>query len=319
VNLCTSVPQATKRHPVVCELQIRTLLQDSWGELTHEDTYKPGADVPSLVTNLSKRMADLMAVLDDIAEDLRSQLDTLAEDSLTEKGTIPEDQPTEEVGDGATDPAREAAEVYLRDQVDALTRPIPLPTLAWELQREFGGDISNGWVGHGTFTKMLNAVAPDARVGPTNRSYVLPPDFDISSYDGEHPGVPRVISLLKEADRSFPLCSSEHWPRVYSALAVATHELTWERSPDLKTMNDLTRLARDESAPTPEERVSRGQAHYVAFALFSSSNLLTNMTCAQIEQAFVAWMLSRSTSMGLPKDDSDELESWLRGRGELGA
>jgi ppGpp synthetase/RelA/SpoT-type nucleotidyltranferase len=315
VNLCTSVAQATRRHPVVCELQIRTLLQDSWGELTHEDTYKPGGDVPPLVTTLSKRMADLMATLDDIAEDLRSQLDILSEDSLTEAEVGPGTSTEEEASPPS--PAREAAEAFLRDRVGALTRPIPLPTLAWELQREFGGDISNGWMGYGTFTKMLEAVVPDARVSPTNRSYVLPADFDISSYDGQHPGFPRVVSLLKEADKSFPLCGSEHWPRVYSALAAATHQLQWEDSTDLKVMNDLTRIARDETNGNPaEERVSRGQAHYVAYALLHTYNLITDMTANQIEQAFVAWMLSRSTSMGIPQSDSEELESWLRGKGE---
>jgi hypothetical protein len=172
-------------------------------------------------------------------------------------------------------------------------------------------------MGYGTFTKMLNAAIPDARVSPTNRSYVLPADFDISSYDGQHPGVPRVVSLLKEADKALPLCSSEHWPRVYSALATATHRLQWGGSPDIKVMNELTRIARDESDQNPhEERVSRGQAHYVAFVLLTTNNLIINMTPSQVEQVFVAWMLSRSTSMGLPQSDSDELESWLKGKGE---
>lgn len=321
VNLCTSVPQATTRHPVVCELQIRTLLQDSWGELTHEDTYKPGADVPPLVNTLSRRMADLMSTLDDIAEDLRSELDRLAEDSLVETQESESPHGTEEAQKAvsAANPTREAAEAYLRDQVNALTRPIPLPTLAWELQREFGGEISNGWLGYGTFTKMLNAVVPNARVSPTNRSYVLPEKFDIASYDGEYPGVPRVVSLLKEADKSFPLCSSAHWPEVYSALAVATHELSWEGAPDLKVLNELTRLARDSASSDTAERVSRGQVQYVGYALLNSFTLITNMTGNQVEQAFVEWMLSRSTSMGLPQDDSDELESWLRGQAQQDA
>ena len=59
------------------ELQVRTLLQDSWGELTHEDTYTKDGQLPPLVEVLSKRMADLFATLDDIAEDRRSDLDRL--------------------------------------------------------------------------------------------------------------------------------------------------------------------------------------------------------------------------------------------------
>ena len=53
--------------PVVCELQVRTLLQDSWGELTHEETYSKDGALPPLVDVLSTRMADLLSILDDIA------------------------------------------------------------------------------------------------------------------------------------------------------------------------------------------------------------------------------------------------------------
>src|SRR6056297_915610 len=64
---------------VTCELQVRTLLQDSWGELTHEDTYSKAGELPPLVEVLSARMADLLATLDDIAEDLRTELDRIDE------------------------------------------------------------------------------------------------------------------------------------------------------------------------------------------------------------------------------------------------
>jgi ppGpp synthetase/RelA/SpoT-type nucleotidyltranferase len=317
INLCTSVPQATRRHPVVCELQLRTLLQDSWGELTHEDTYKPGAQVPPLVDTLSLRMADLMATLDDIAEDLRSELDRLAEGALTEAQPEAERAPDEpaEPRPVTADATRDAAEAYLIERTNGLTRPIALPTLAWELQREFGGEISGDWFGYGTFTKMLEALVPAARVNPTSPSYVLPADFDPSTYDDHHPWVPRIVSLLKEADKSFPLISSEHWPRVYSALALATHQVTWEYYPDVRTLNELSRVARDGAESSPKDHVSRSQVRYVIFALASASQLITNMTGAQIEDAFVGWMLRRATSLGLPQDDSDRLESWLRGKG----
>src|SRR5262249_47864668 len=60
--------------PVRCEIQVRTLLQHAWGELTHEDTYKPGVKVPELIKVLSKRLATTLAVLDEIAQDLRNEL-----------------------------------------------------------------------------------------------------------------------------------------------------------------------------------------------------------------------------------------------------
>ena len=68
INLKTAVNAGLSREVVACELQLRTLLQESWGELTHEDTYKPGSSALRLVTTLSRRMADLLATLDDMAE-----------------------------------------------------------------------------------------------------------------------------------------------------------------------------------------------------------------------------------------------------------
>ncbi len=314
IDICTSVAQATQRHPVVCELQIRTLLQDSWGELTHEDTYKPGADVPSLVDTLSRRMADLMATLDDIAEDLRAELDRLAHDSLAEIDPAVEASGKPKRSAEAS-LAHEAAEAYLKERVSELTRPLSLPTLAWEIQREFGGEISDGWVGYGTFKKMLESVVPDARVSPGPAAYVVPASFDLSAYDDIRPGVPRVISLLKDADKSFPLIPSEEWPRIYSALAAATHEVQWADPPDIKALNELTRTARDGAATAASDHISRSKLQYVAVALMNSGQLITDMTAAQIENAFVSWTLARSEALGFPKSDNNQLESWLRGKG----
>ena len=76
VNLIVGVPVpvGSVMAPVTCEIQVRTLLQHAWGELTHEDTYKPGVKVPELVQVLSKRLATTLAVLDEIAQDLRNEL-----------------------------------------------------------------------------------------------------------------------------------------------------------------------------------------------------------------------------------------------------
>lgn len=60
--------------PVVCELQMRTLLQEAWGELLHEDTYKPGVPLPPLARVLAKLMADSLAAMDLAAEEIRSQI-----------------------------------------------------------------------------------------------------------------------------------------------------------------------------------------------------------------------------------------------------
>lgn len=78
------VPAGSAHVPITCEIQIRTLLQNAWGELTHEDTFKPGVKVPPLVSALSKRLATTLAVLDEIAQDLRDELAKIEGEALLE-------------------------------------------------------------------------------------------------------------------------------------------------------------------------------------------------------------------------------------------
>jgi ppGpp synthetase/RelA/SpoT-type nucleotidyltranferase len=62
------------QHKVACEVQIRTLFQDVWGILTHEDIYKNDQDLPPVILKLSRRLADQLRVLDDIAQDIRDAI-----------------------------------------------------------------------------------------------------------------------------------------------------------------------------------------------------------------------------------------------------
>jgi hypothetical protein len=106
------VPQGSHFVAVVCEIQIRTLLQHSWGELTHEDTFKPGVQVPRLVTSLSKRLATALAVLDEIAQDLRDELEKIEIDAASQYAL--DEGPTE----------------------DRAARPVPKPILSIDTLRD---------------------------------------------------------------------------------------------------------------------------------------------------------------------------------------
>lgn len=88
LSLLVGVPVAIGDHtePVTCEIQIRTLLQHAWGELTHEDTYKPEMKTPPLIVILSRRLANALAVLDEIAQDIRDELDKLESEQANSIG-----------------------------------------------------------------------------------------------------------------------------------------------------------------------------------------------------------------------------------------
>ncbi|QNK83240.1 GTP pyrophosphokinase family protein [Nakamurella sp. PAMC28650] len=179
INLVTNVPGLKDTHRVRAELQVRTLLQDGWGELTHEDTYKPGVELPELVTALSRKMADLLANADDLAQDLRLELDTLAQ-SAVEDTASPEpvsDTPDEGINNNAEEGPEPSRTLVLQETariVSKLRNPATLATIAATLQATFGTKVRQGWVGYGSFKKMLLAAAPGVTIHDPAPGYVMP-------------------------------------------------------------------------------------------------------------------------------------------------
>jgi putative GTP pyrophosphokinase len=72
-NVKYSVKCEKKIISIVCEIQIRTELQDSWAYLSHRDIYKEGKGLPENLKKLSKRLSDLLFVADQISQDIREQ------------------------------------------------------------------------------------------------------------------------------------------------------------------------------------------------------------------------------------------------------
>ncbi|TQF65776.1 S1 RNA-binding domain-containing protein [Rhodococcus spelaei] len=62
---------------VKVEVQVKTLLQDAWGELTHEDMYKPGKALKpnEFHRDVARKMAELLDSVDTMADLLAAELD----------------------------------------------------------------------------------------------------------------------------------------------------------------------------------------------------------------------------------------------------
>jgi hypothetical protein len=181
VNLVTQVPGLSGLTPVRGELQVRTLLQDGWGELTHEDTYKPGVQLPPLVTTLARRMADLLATVDDLAQTSGSSSTGLRRaPSRTPlrrlrppKRRSQISQPSAPDAAGAASPALVMAETARI--VSELTQPASLASIAALLQGLFGTALRDGWAGHGSFKALLVAAVPGVQIVKVGPGYVVPP------------------------------------------------------------------------------------------------------------------------------------------------
>ncbi|MFJ4904486.1 GTP pyrophosphokinase family protein [Streptomyces sp. NPDC093249] len=318
INLCTAVSYGTKRRVVTCELQVRTLLQDGWGELTHEDTYKPGSTPPALVETLSRRMADLLAAVDDIAQDLRDALDSIPSKSL-ELESDGSSEDGKEVSAGP-DVMRQAAMQHLRDRVNGLQRPIDLASLAWELAREFGQEISQGWLGHGSFKSLLVSAVPGVRVSAEPPSYVLPKDFDASEVAAGakaagakiEPGIPESALALKQVDRGFPLVSRDSLQAAYRQLAVASQSLDWEDQTLSKMgrINELVRRAR--GLNSEEHPVARSHLDYIEKSLLLSRKLAGPLTEEEIRDTYAEVTIKRLRGvLALDQPQEASVRNWL--------
>ena len=323
--------------PVTCELQVRTLLQDSWGELTHEDAYSKSGELPPLVEILSTRMADLLATLDDIAEDLRNELDRIDEAIVaetvgrpdTETGIEPAIEPGRELTVG---PGADAADMLL-ERWRSLDRPLEISSLAWALQHEFGAEVSDDWFGHGTFKRFLRAAVPDGEISGDRQMYLLPAGGAAEADDDETigPGVtpaddradgaidtsvgesgdqsaddsstiPEEARQLRRIDSGFPLVGTEQWRRIYEHLAAA-----WRRvgagTPSTRMVNQLTRSARDRSRSTGDP-LTRRHLDHVAKAVLAASGSGEPLDADQIGDAFATSVLQRMADLRIVTADN---------------
>ncbi len=310
--------------PVVCELQVRTLLQDSWGELTHEDTYSKDGALPPLVDVLSTRMADLLSILDDIAEDLRTELDRIDQEIVA--------APDDRHGVAESDLAGQAADagVLLRTRWESLDRPIDLAALAWALQREFGAEVSDDWFGHGSFKRFVRHAIPEGEISTGRRAYLLPivddeavvaatqsADADEGAQDGETeaPTTPGAARQLRRIDPEFPLLAAADWPVLFEHLAESWRRVKPANS-TAATVNRLTRSSRD-LARAAGMSVSRRTLQYVVKALFASDESWPDgagpaPTDATLAQGFASHTVQRMVELRVLDDAESKAASRIR-------
>jgi ppGpp synthetase/RelA/SpoT-type nucleotidyltranferase len=306
--------------PVTCELQVRTLLQDSWGELTHEDAYSKSGPLPPLVEVLSTRMADLLATLDDIAEDLRNELDRIDEAIVAETVGQADAEPGDEANivraqELTVGPGADAADILL-ERWRSLDRPVEISSLAWALQNEFGAEVSDNWFGHGTFKRFLHAALPDGELSGDRQVYLLPAGGEAGAAGAGAAGVAESVGMspdesstipdearqLRRIDGSFPLVETNEWRRIYEHLAEA-----WRRvgtgTPSTRMLNQITRSARDRARSTGEP-LTRRHLDHVAKAVLAASESGEPLDADQIGETFASSVLQRLADLRIVTTDN---------------
>lgn len=347
VNLVVQVPQTTGHRRVRIEVQARTLLQDGWGELTHEDTYKPGSRVPEWIVGMSLRMAELLAAVDNIAQDLRTGLDVETQRSVKSNSSADlapvahiADGPSEIVipthSDTAIDEKMTGGErqpsiadeieleAVLRQEtrrlVDQLSKPTALAALAHQLNTVFGTDITRTWTRFGGFKRFLSETAPDAFISGPAPGYVHPPNVGVpESWLTEDTGkgaVPDLVRELRIYDKGIPLVGAERLDQVIQSVAHVLQEADLGGgggNANASQIETLARLSRSDGEAAGR-LVVRPHAAYVLQALNRAGRISRETSVADIRGVLYERMLSLAESNKLVLDRgvvTRDLIAWL--------
>lgn len=351
LNLVVPVPQMEGSRRVRVEIQARTLLQDGWGELTHEDTYKPGSTVPEWIVSMSLRMSELLAAVDNIAQDLRIGLDVEAQRSL-ETASDAASADLAHISAGSADvviaiPGQRQAPVSAPDSTDLaespnrvadseiesavlqesqrlirhLTGPTALAAIAQQLSVTFGTDIKRIWERHGGFKRFIEAAAPDSFLSGPAPGYIHPPNTPIpENWTTEDTGtgsIPDLIRELRTYEKAIPLVSADRLDDIIKSV-VSTLKIS---APDTRggrassgQIDTLARLARTE-AETRRSLVVRNHAVYVLQALNRIDMIRSDIDEEDVRVALFNRIASLAISNSLissRETATQDLTPWLR-------
>jgi ppGpp synthetase/RelA/SpoT-type nucleotidyltranferase len=340
VNVVVPVTMAHGVRHVRVEVQVRTLLQDGWGELTHEDTYKPGSVVPEWIVRMSLRMADLLAAVDSIAQDLRSDLDRVTQLTTEVQGASSESelspheadplQPLQHDDSSGSDHRSDlnklhdqlgqAIVVELARVIESTSRPLSLAAVTQSLVTKFGTDITEYWSSEGGLAQFVERNVPGAAVTGPMPGYVHPSGSDTTPWprlNEEAPGVPALVRKLKRLDATIPAISAEEIHAVIESVRAAlASENVVSNKDGVASVSEIARLARASrvSGERVGVRVVRPHAQYVLNVLNRAAAISREVSRRDIDDILIQHLLgsasAKKVSIASPEDRL-ELESWL--------
>ncbi|WP_065571748.1 GTP pyrophosphokinase family protein [Microbacterium oleivorans] len=350
VNLVVPVPQMTGHRRVRVEVQARTLLQDGWGELTHEDTYKPGSTVPDWIVGMSLRMAELLAAVDNIAQDLRTGLDIETQRSVLSSDGKNDGVEGAHIGDGSaelviataspltpashpvnederssdeppeSDPIESAVLSETQRLVGALAKPTALAVVAQDLNTIFGAEITRTWAKFGGFKKLVQIAVPEAALSGPAPGYIHPPNTPIpDDWTTENTGegsIPDLVRALRTYDKAVPLVGTQRLNDVIVAVTNALRDSDARALTGSATISQIEALARKAraDAESRDRLVVRPHAVYVLQALNRAGRVSSDISDAEVRAIVFARIFRLAEQNHLIEDALEarrELAGWL--------
>lgn len=109
-----------KKHYINCEIQIRTLIQNAWANLVHDDIYKASEDIPRMISETSKHLGGLLRIGDGIAQTIREEISkpVLPPSRITEADTTINSKTLSYIVNGIY--KKELSEYEIRNSIERL-------------------------------------------------------------------------------------------------------------------------------------------------------------------------------------------------------
>ncbi|OZE42360.1 hypothetical protein CH256_03870 [Rhodococcus sp. 05-2254-6] len=337
VNLSARVQNAADWWTVSVEVQVRTLLQDGWGELTHEDTYKPDASLPPMIKTLAQRLANLLSCVDELAQDLRDELDRAsrtpaATNSVATEIRSPQIDSSHSASSVVPDSSgvifpEQALIEETRETVRNLSKPETLAAVAFQLQSVFGASIAQqSWGRFGTFKSLLLEAVPDVNIVYVGPGWIVPRGFDASDLNDTNaipanafdPSVPNLIRELQKIEKPTPAVSKDELRKYISAVAASLDQDLWDELNINRTelgvqqVHLLSKAIRDK-VQRGGKTLIRLKLSYFLNALLQTGNLRTGLSTSQLRDIFFQYIRSRAGHFNIPVDEHDllEIEQWI--------
>ncbi len=321
VGLAHRFPNYAGSEFSTCEVQARTLLQDAWGELTHEDTYKPGTQVPKVVTMISRQMSDLLATLDNMAQTLADELSVFEHTEISTEetdATVRKDPHKLQSISARDEFVKTQAVEQLRKIVESLEKPTSIANVAFKLQKELGTSFDGSWFGFDSFKQLLLHAVPKVEIEARPPGLVIPENYSgLVSYQhsgsGLPDGVPEIAGKLKQVDKSLPILSKEDFQKIYRYLHSAMRSLSNSTDSGIPYINRVTKRARDALDTDGVRHVSRAALDYVMKALLFAGSLEDYSTSEKIGLSYCDSTISRARLLlkDISTEDVNEIREWL--------
>jgi hypothetical protein len=212
----------------------------------------------------------------------------------------------------------------VRSIVVELRSPATLESIAWAVRAQLGGEVANGWGGHGKFKALLSAACPGVEITQDGPGYVIPPGPSlVKQWTMTEPQVTdgsASVATIRNIDSDLPRVSGRAMQDVMTGVALALDDGLWtllsvgkgDRPVD---SGDISRMAHhvQETMASLDSQIDHRDVAYFLNRLSELDLLRPGVQLSDVQTAISDLFVRRALAAGHEGVDRAEIREWLAG------